>query len=379
MPADIFSKDMPKHPNRFGRIMKPDKEWLTKQPREEALAPELVIVDPHHHLWDYPKYRYLVPEIAADLDCGHHIAAAIYAECGSMFRADGPERLRPIGETEFALGQGAQSRSGQFGSTRVAEKIIGFADFNLGEAVEEVLHAQIAAGNGRFCGIRLETNWDADPEITDSPFPGYQRPHVLPEKPIRAGLKKLAKLGLVCDSWIFFTQLDEVCELAELTIISDHCCGPLGYGVYATNKDEHYRTWRAGMEKVAERPNVLCKLGGVLGRGAAYDYLHAPTPPTSDELVAAWEGWVVPCIEAFGVERCMFESNYPLEKMGTNLTILWNTFKKLAYGCSADEQQALFSGTAARTYGIDLLAIKVQVDTASFSRPKPGQVDELEA
>lgn len=363
MTADVFSQTSPTHPDRFGQIMKPDDAWLVNQPQEEALSPELLIVDAHHHLWDHPSYRYLVPEFSADLDSGHHIATTVYAECTSMYRATGPERLRPVGETEFVVGQNAQSRSGGFGPADIAGTIIGFADMTLGDAVEEVLHEQVRASNGRFRGVRLETNWDADPEISDGPFPGYQRPHVLREAPVRAGLRTLARLGLVCDSWIFFTQLDELCEVADavpdLTIVSDHCCGPLGYAAYTTDRDDHYRAWRTAMQELARRPNVMCKLGGLLARGAAYDYIHSPTPPSSDELADAWRQWVVPCIEAFGARRCMFESNFPLEKMGTNLTVLWNTFKKLSAGCSTEETQSLFAGTAARTYGIDLSLLGV--------------------
>ena len=345
-------------PRSFGRIGKPYQPWLDLQPTEDVLLPDLPIVDPHHHLWDYPGYRYLVPEFAADLSDGHNIVATVYAECVSMYRAAGPERLKPLGEIEFALGQAAQSASGLHGGTKIAHAITGFADLTLGDAVEEVLAAEMEAANGRFRGIRFTTSWDPSPEVIGSP--NDDRPHVIGESAVRAGLKTLARMGLTFDVWTFFTQLDEIVAAIdatpELTFVVDHCGGPLGYGPYAHRRAEHYAAWKAALARMAKRPNVVCKVGGLLGRGAAFDYLTAERPPTSAELADIWRPWFEPTIEMFGADRCMFESNYPLEKMGTNYSVLWNTFKRAVGGASEEELRALFAGTANRIYqlGVDL-------------------------
>ena len=354
MAIPLFNFENQGRSTSFGRIDKPYQPWLDLQPPEDALLPDLPIIDPHHHLWDYPGYRYLVPELAADLSGGHNVLATIYAECVSMYRASGPKRLQPLGEVEFAVGEAAQSASGLHGETKIAHAIIGFGDLTLGHAVEDVLAAELEASNGRFRGIRFTTSWDPSPEVIGSP--NDDRPHVIAEPAVRAGLETLGRMGLTFDVWTFFTQLDELVAAIDatpdLTFIVNHCGGPLGYGPYAHDKSEHYAAWKAGLARVAERPNVVCKVGGLMGRGAAFDYLHADRPPTSAELAEVWRPWFEPTIEMFGADRCMFESNYPLEKMGTNYTVLWNTFKRTAEHASDDEKAALFAGTAKRVYGI---------------------------
>ena len=212
--------------------------------------------------------------------------------------------------------------------------------------------AETEASNGRFRGIRFTTSWDASSEVIGSP--NDDRPHVIAEPAVRAGLKTLGRMGLTFDVWTFFTQLDELVAAIDatpgLTFVVDHCGGPLGYG--------HYAAWKAALARVAERPNVVCKVGGILGRGAAFDYRHADRPPTSAELAAIWRPWFEPAIEMFGANRCMFESNYPLEKMGTGYTVLWNTFKRTAEHASDCERHALFAGTADRIYRLGLDPLK---------------------
>jgi L-fuconolactonase len=355
MAAPLFNFNAGKRSTEFGRIDVPYQPWLDTQEPEAALLPDLPIIDPHHHLWDYPGYRYLVPELSADIAGGHNVVSTVYAECVSMYREGGPPRFRPLGEVEFAVGQAAQSLSGLNGPVRIADGIIGFADLNLGAAVEEVLHAEIDAANGRFKGVRFSTSWDPAPEVIGSP--NDDRPHVLREKPIREGLKTLGRMGLTFDAWLFFTQLDELIDVVDetpgLTFVLDHCGGPLGYGPYAHDKADHYQAWKKRILELAKRPNVVCKVGGVMGRGAAFDYRTAERPPTSELLADLWRPWFEPTIEAFGTDRCMFESNFPLEKMGTNYTVLWNTFKRIAAGASTDEKRNLFSGNAARIYRLE--------------------------
>ncbi|MCE0766025.1 amidohydrolase family protein [Pseudonocardia kujensis] len=340
-------------PTEFGRIYPPDHEWLAKAPVEEVLFPDLSIVDPHHHLWDHPGYRYLLDEFIADADTGHNVVATVFAECLSMYRTEGPEALRPVGETDFVAGVAASAESGA-SPVAVGDGITGFADLRLGAAVEEVLQAHLAAGRGRFKGVRFATSWDADPEIENSHT--GSAPHLLADPEVRKGAAVLRDLGLVLDTWVFFPQILDVADLADalpdLSVVLDHCGGPLGYGHYTGHRDEDFATWRRGVQAVAERPNVTCKIGGLVARLAAFDYRTAERPASSTELAALWRPWIETCIEAFGPDRCMFESNYPVDKVGVPYATLWNTFKRITESMTAAERGALFAGTARRVYGL---------------------------
>lgn len=351
MSAPLFRADTGR-PTEFGRIYPPDPQWLAAAPQEEILLPEQPIVDPHHHLWDIPGYRYLSEELLADLSGGHDVVSTVYAECLAGYRTDGPEELRPVGETEFAARMAGVAARQNHSGAKVAEGVIGFADLRLGAAVEDVLQAHIEAGGGRFKGIRFATSWDTADEIENSHT--GSAPHLLTDPTVKRGLAKLRDLGLSLDAWVFFHQLADVAAVADefpdLRIVLDHCGGPLGHGPYADHKDEHFATWERGIRDVAARPNVTVKVGGILGRGAAFDYRTAPTAPGSEELARIWRPWFSTCIEAFGADRAMFESNFPVEKMGTTYTVLWNTFKRTAQDASAAERDALFAGTARRVY-----------------------------
>lgn len=356
MPGPVFKRDGVVLPPEFGGLFPPDEEWLAREDKEEILLPDLPIVDPHHHLWVRPSYEYLVPEFAADLATGHNVVATVFADCSSMYRADGPVHLRPVGETEFVVGQSAQSASGAYGKTKIAAAMFGSADLTMGQAVREVLEAHVEAANGRFRGIRSQYNWDANGAIRNGAR--ALRPGMLVEPAVQAALKVLAEMGLVLDSYVFFPQLHDVAktgdELPGLPIVLNHCGGPLGYGPYAHDQAEHYAVWKQGLLEVAKRPNVVCKLNAVLNRTAAFDYFRADRPASSQELADAWRPWIEPCVEAFGADRCTFESNYPVEKIGVSYASLWNAFKLLTAGASHDERSALFSGTAARIYGLAL-------------------------
>jgi predicted TIM-barrel fold metal-dependent hydrolase len=338
------------HPTLYGRIFPPNPAWLAQRPPEPILEPALPIIDAHHHLWHRPNQLYLLPEFLADLNTGHNIVSTVFIQCHAMYRASGPEELRPVGETEFVAGIAAMSDSGGYGPTRIAAGIVGYADLALGERAGPVLDAQIRAGGGRFRGVRHSAAWDADPIIGN----GHAAPHLLRRPEFRAGLKELTARDLAFDLWVFHTQLDEALEVAracpETSFILGHCGGPLGYGPYAGKQDETFARWKAGMTALAACPNVVVKLGGMMMRLAAYDYGALPMPPTSAELATHWEPYITTCIELFGAERCLFESNFPVEKMGIGYAEIWNAFKRLAAGASADEKRALFAGTAQRVY-----------------------------
>jgi predicted TIM-barrel fold metal-dependent hydrolase len=337
---------------QFGRFFPPSAEWLAKQPFEEALEPSLPIVDTHHHVWDVPNNRYMLEDMLADLNGGHNIVATVFNECLAMYRASGPVEMRPVGETEFVSGVAAMSASGKYGPTRVAAGIVGFADLTLGAKVEPVLEAHIAAGGGRFRGLRYGAAWDADPVIGNSH--SKAPPGLLLDPTFRAGIACMQRFGLSFDAWVFFTQLPEVEDLArhfpELQITLVHAGGPLGYGRFTNKRDEVFVEWKASMKRLAAHSNVTVKLGGLVTRLAAFDYLSLEAPPDSFLLSNLWRPYIETCIELFGANRCMFESNFPIDKLGTGYTTLWNAFKRITAGASASEKTALFSGTAERIF-----------------------------
>jgi predicted TIM-barrel fold metal-dependent hydrolase len=340
----------PSQSTRFGRIYPPDEAWLARAPDEVVIEPDLPIIDTHHHLWQRPDHRYLLRDLLDDLGRGHNVTATVFLQCHAMYRASGPEEFRPIGETEFVAGVAAMSDSGGYGTTKVAAGIVGFADLTLGERVEPLLEAHVRAAGGRFRGVRHSGNWDADPIIGN----GAPGPDIYRRADFRAGLARLSALGLSLDAWVFFTQLADVVDLAHAhpttNIILGHVGGVLGYGPYAGRRDEVYAAWQASITELAKCPNVTMKLGGMMMRAALYDYKAAQQPISSEELAAAWRPYMEPCIELFGPRRCMFESNFPVEKMGIGWVPLWNAFKRIAAGASDDEKHALFHDTAKRIY-----------------------------
>jgi len=339
-------------PPQFGRIFPPDKEWLGKAPQEPILEPELPIIDTHHHLWHRPDNRYLLEEFLVDAGSGHKLVATVFAECNTMYRNNGPIEMRPVGQTEFVAGMAAMSESGIYGLTRVAAGIVGYADLGLGDRVTPILEAHIAAGGGRFRGVRFSANWDASDVIGNGH--GVTGPLRLRDPDVRAGIACLARLGLSFDAWVFHTQLSDVIDLArtfpDLNTILGHVGGPLGYGPYTGKRDEVFSSWKASMTELARHPNVSVKLGGMLMRLATFNYLAVERPPSSTELAAHWRPYIQTCIDLFGADRCMFESNFPVEKMGVGYATLWNAFKRITAGASAAEKHMLYSGTAERVY-----------------------------
>jgi predicted TIM-barrel fold metal-dependent hydrolase len=330
-------------------------DWLASQ-REEIIEPDLPIVDPHHHLVDRPETgRYLLPELLADTGSGHNITATVYLEWLSMYRADGPAEMRPVGEVEFANGVAAMAASGTYGKTQVCAGIVGTADLSLGAAVERVLEAEIEAGGGsggRFRGIRYITATHPQQAAWGSPV---LRPAGLLMQPkVREGFARLAPLGLGFDAWMYHTQLGELVELArafpDTPIVLDHVGGAIGLGPYAGRRDAAFAEWKDRIAELGACPNVHIKLGGLGMRLFGFDVHLGERPPSSVQLAAAWRPYVETCIAAFGAERAMFESNFPVDKGSGSYHAFWNAFKRLAAGCSAREKAALFSGTATRFY-----------------------------
>jgi pimeloyl-ACP methyl ester carboxylesterase/predicted TIM-barrel fold metal-dependent hydrolase len=331
------------------------EEWLSRW-REEILEPDLPIVDPHHHLWDRPGWRYLLDELLADLNSGHRVAATVFVQCRAMHRAAGPEALRPVGETEFVNGVAAMSASGIYGPTRVCAGIVGHADLRLGDRVQEVLEAHLRAGAGRFRGIRHIVAWDADPVTLNPNNPAP--PGLLADRVFRAGFARLAPLSLSFDAWLFHPQIPELTDLArafpDTAIVLNHVGGPLGIGRYAGRRDEVFAAWRAAIRDLAGCPNVAVKVGGMGMRINGFGFEQAPEPPSSEALAGAWRPYVETCLEAFGPSRCMFESNFPVDKGSYPYAAYWNACKRLTSSASAGEKADLFRDTAARFYRLPL-------------------------
>ena len=321
---------------------------------EETLDPGLPICDPHHHLWHggpRNRERYLLDELLRDLGSGHNIVSTVFMDCVSMYRKDGPVEMRPIGETEFVNGVAAMSASGQYGPTRIAAGIVSWADLKLGAAVAPVLEAHIAASS-RFRGVRYATTWDGNPAETQVFAPAPKG--LLFDRTFREGLACLERYKLSYDAWMLFHQLTDLVELARampgLNIILGHIGGLVGIGPYASRHDEVFQTWKRNVADVAKCPNVTIKIGGIGMPRHGFGWHERDKPPSSAEMAKVFEPYYAHCIEQYGAERCMFESNYPVDGVSASYHLIWNTFKRLAKDCSASERAALFHDTATRVY-----------------------------
>ncbi len=322
--------------------------WLATT-REEAIEPELPICDPHHHLWDTARSRYLLEELHEDTGSGHNVVQTVFLECSSEYRTDGPVAMQPVGETEFVAALAARSERAP-GATIAG--IVGYADLRLGDGVEEVLAAHVEAGGGRFRGIRHASAWDASDAV--------QNAHTDPARKMfyadnfRAGARVLQRMGMSFDAWLYHPQIGDLVDLAralpELPIVLDHLGGPLGIGPYAGQRDKVREAWRPPMQELAACPNVALKLGGIGMSIYGLGWHKREKAPSSTELVAAWGDDIRWCIDLFGPERCMFESNFPVDKRGCSYVVLWNAFKRIASGCSEAEKALLFHDSAARFY-----------------------------
>lgn len=334
------------------------EDWLATT-REEALDPGQPIIDPHHHLWDQPGWRYLLDELLADLRSGHDVRATVYIQSSrSMLRADGPEAMRAVGETEFANGVAAMCASGRYGDVRACAGIVGAADLRLGNAVRPVLEAHLRAGGERFRGIRHIATWDPDPAMLN---PAYQPAEDMLDSPaFRAGFGQLADLGLSFDAWLYFHQIPRLVALArafpQVPVVLDHCGGVLGIGRYAGRRDEVFAAWSANLRELAGCPQVMVKLGGLGMRLPGFGFETGDRAPSSRELAEAWRPWMERCIEIFGAARCMFESNFPVDKGGYAYAVGWNAMKRIAAPASAEEKADLFWRSAARFYRLPGLA-----------------------
>ena len=333
-------------------------DWLASR-QEDAIDPGRPIVDAHHHLYDRrPGVKYLFDDLLSDLSCGHDVRATVYVQARAMLRQDGPAHMRSVGETEFANGVAAMSASGLYGNTRVCAGIVGFADLRLGAAVHQVLEAHVMAAGGtaktggRFRGIRQGCAWDPDPSFLNPAYPTTE--DMLASAEFLAGFEQLDKLGLSFDAWLFFHQIPRLTALArtfpETPIVLNHCGGILGTGPYAGRRQEVFTQWQKALVELSTCPNVMVKLGGLGMRLSGFEFEAGALPPSSTELAKAWRPWVDACVDAFGTERCMVESNFPVDKGSYSYGIGINAMKRLFSSASEDDRENVFWRTASRFY-----------------------------
>lgn len=331
----------------------PNPAWLA-QWSEEILEPDLPIVDPHHHLSNHWG-GYYAERLAADMQSGHRVLATVCIQCGWAYRQDGPPALAPVGETEAIVAQ-AKVLNARDDGTRYCAGIVGYADLRLGASVDEVLAAHMLAGQGRFRGIRCSAaQHEAFRHGVMTPPP----PHLYLDHDFCQGFARLSGFGLSFESWCFHSQLGELLDLARAfpgtPIVINHVGAPLGVGPYQGRRAEAWAEWLPAMRALSGCPNVYVKLGALGMTIFGFDFHARPRPPNSAELAAAWGPYVETCIELFGAERCMFESNFPVDKGTCSYPVLWNAFKRIVAGASPAQKAALFSGTATRFYRIDPL------------------------
>ena len=331
-------------------------DWL-KLTTEETLEPDIPICDPHHHFWvqrpepvDYQKY--LLPELAADVNSGHNVKSTVFIEVRCEYRADGPDEMKPVGEVEYIQTIADVSASGAHSPTKAAAAIIGHADLKLGEGVRPVLEAMKTASPNRFRGIRHSVGWDESPELANRDIKG-----ALGTDGYRAGAKVLSDMGLILENSLYFHQAEELADFAralpDLTIVLNHIGGLVRVGPYANRDDEVLPAWRKGIEEMAKCPNIVLKLGGVGQTRFAYGWDQLEKPIGSEALAGELGVLMEHCIQQFGPDRCMFESNYPVDKISYSYNVLWNAFKRLSKGYSTTERAAMFHDTAARVYSIN--------------------------
>lgn len=326
------------------------QSWLS-QTVEDALEPDLEICDAHHHLWDLKNSRYLFDEFCKDI-AGHKVTKSVYVECLSQYSNEGPDSLKPVGETSFVDQVTAHCQDNSE-LPSVAAGIVSFADLNLGTKVDEVLEAHSQASS-RFRGIRYVSAWDASEQVHNAHTKPIEK--LLGDATFRSGFATLEKRGLTFDSWLYFHQIPELTELArafpETTIILNHVGGPIGVGPYKDKRDEILHIWQAYIRELATCNNVFVKLGGLAMAVSGFGWNKRATPPSSSQLSEAMAPYFHHAIDSFGPDRCMFESNFPVDGSGCSYHILWNAFKRVSRRYSSQERAALFHDTACRVYSI---------------------------
>lgn len=334
-------------------------DWHTHSPREPALEPELPIVDPHHHLYGTvaDSHHYRLEDIERDFAGGHRIIATVYVEgYHSGWHPDGPQTLRPVGEVQKIAGLAQSGIRNPHGPCDVAAGIVSHADLLLGGEVAEVLEAQLEAGRRRLRGVRHAAAYEDGAVGRFVLHPA--KPHLLADTAFRKGLAQVQRLGLSFDAWLYHPQLGDLVDLADafpdLPIVLNHVGGLIGVGHYRTDRVANLARWRHDLGRLAARPNVCVKVGGMGMPVFGFGFEHGESPPGSADLVRAWQPLIDACVDAFGPKRCMFEGNFPVDKQSCGYTELWNAFKLATRSMSPAERADLFCETACRVYRLSV-------------------------
>lgn len=326
--------------------------------REPIIEPDLPIVDAHHHLWDGPVHRFDGYEFLKEAGSGHRIVASIFAECSSMYRSTGPDVFRSIGETEYVNGIAAMAASGAYGECRIAAGIVGFTDL-CDPAAALSLDLHLARAGARFKGVRFPVAWHPDAKFRHRRR--NPEPNLMQRREFRHGFDALAERGLNFDAWIYSNQAAELAELAaaypQTQIVVNHFAGPVGIGEGFSPEGAAFAEWCRAIEALAKQANISCKLGGFGMPLFGFHGSFAGGPVTSMRLAELWAPMVHAAIAAFGPARCMFESNFPMDKELCGYATLWNAFKRIAQDYPGEARRVLFAKTAARIYRLDIAAL----------------------
>ncbi|SMF90139.1 Predicted metal-dependent hydrolase, TIM-barrel fold [Azospirillum oryzae] len=318
---------------------------------EPIILPDLPVVDAHFHLWNLMGFDYFAPDFLQDVEAGHKVEASVYVEC-DMGYSDHPDPdFRPVGEVFHVLRQIELARDAEH---RLAAGIIGSANLMLAEKVAPVLEAQIEAGKGRVRGIRTRIAWDPDPVAGYGGRTDFPQENIVRTQAFLDGAKRVERLGLILETFGFHTQLADLRRVAvqcpDLTIVLNHLGGPLGVGRYAERQDDVFRDWSAGLRAIAELPNVFIKLSGVGVTRLGLGFGGKGQAASSDAIASAAASRIRTCLDTFGAGRCIFGSNYPVDKVVSSYPVLLNGYKKMLGDLSRDECEAIFSGNARRVY-----------------------------
>jgi predicted TIM-barrel fold metal-dependent hydrolase len=236
--------------------------------------------------------------------------------------------------------------------------IVAHADLALGDAVVPVLEGHKNASE-TVRGIRHMLATHPNKGVMDF----AHAPEVSRTAAFRLGMEQLGKHGLTFDAWAFSHQLNEVAELAaavpQVETVLCHCGTPVGYagefqgvGVSQRERDLIASQWRDGISAVAAQPNVSVKLSGLLMPVVGFGYEDADKKPDKNELVDRLGPLVRHCIDAFGPQRCMVASNFPVDRVSASYGAVFDAMVELTASDGAQAQAAMFAGTAARFYRI---------------------------
>ena len=325
-------------------------EWLN-QHSEEIIDAERPIIDPHHHLWP-GENKYLLEDLWADTSSGHNIKHTVFIECTQEFLTSGPDHLKPIGETIFVKKIADEAK--KVPSKSQISGIVSHVDMTLGEGINEVLDLHFLHGESLFKGIRRAGGWD--------PHENMRNSHHSPPKDMylsdifNKSLKILGEKGLVFEAWQYHHQINQVSILARehpnLKIVLNHFSGPIGIGPYKDLRNEIFEQWKKDIDELVKNKNVYAKLGGLAMPINGYNFHKQSMPPSSDQIVEAQKNYYDYSIKSFGPERCMFESNFPVDKQSVSYHVIWNAFKKISKDYTEEDKEYLFLKSAENFYSL---------------------------